>query len=105
MIDITSVFASNIVGLMLMAVWLLSKGWRIQTKNSESGILLIMIFAVMAGCILEPIASVLDGQSGITNRLGVYTSNTLLFFLNTIIGPGYITLIVRHINEYQSKAE
>lgn len=105
MIDITSVFASNIVGLMLMAVLLLSKGWRIQTKNSESGILLIMIFAVMAGCILEPIASVLDGQSGITNRLGVYTSNTLLFFLNTIIGPGYITLIVRHINEYQSKAE
>ena len=105
MIDITSVFASNIVGLLLMSVLLLSKGWRIQSKNSESGIILIMIFAVIAGCILEPIAFYLDGQAGIINRIGVYTSNTLLFFLNTIIGPGYITLIERHINEYQSKAE
>ena len=102
MIDITSVFASNIVGFMLMVGLLLSKGWRLQTKNSESGILLIMIFAVMVGCVFDPIASFLDGQPGSLARMGVYVSNTILFLLNIIIGPGYITLIERHINETQS---
>ncbi|RKM56637.1 GGDEF domain-containing protein [Butyrivibrio sp. X503] len=101
MIDITSVFASNIVGFLLMAGLLLSRGWRIQTKNSESGILLVMIFAVMVGCVFDPIASFLDGQPGNVSRMGVYVSNTLLFFLNIVIGPGYITLIERHINERQ----
>ena len=101
MIDITSVFASNIVGFLLMASLLLSRGWRIQTKNSESGILLVMIFAVMVGCVFDPIASFLDGQPGNVSRIGVYVSNTLLFFLNIVIGPGYITLIERHINERQ----
>ena len=103
MIDITSVFASNIVGFLLMAGLLLSKGWRLQTKNSESGIVLIMIFAVMVGCVFDPIASFLDGRPGSVARMGVYVSNTLLFFLNIIIGPGYITLIERHINESQSR--
>ena len=99
MINVTSVFASNIVGILVMVVLFLSKGWRIQSQSLESKILLVMIFSVMLGCIVDPLASFLDGRPGGSVRVLLVFLNTILFMLNIVVGPGYISLIVTHINE------
>ncbi|WP_022760609.1 GGDEF domain-containing protein [Butyrivibrio sp. AD3002] len=102
MINLVSIYSSNIVGLLVMAVILLSRGWRIQNKNSESLILLVMIFSVISGCIVDPLVFYFDGKPGTFVRIFLYIGNSFLFFLNAVIGPAYITIIVRHINESQS---
>ncbi|MBR6403375.1 MAG: GGDEF domain-containing protein [Eubacterium sp.] len=97
--QIVACLGTNILGFMLMITLLLSRGWRIQTKNSESKILLVMIFAIIVGCIVDPIAFLWDGKPGTFNRFIVYITNTILFTLNVVVGPGYIFLIGNHINE------
>ncbi|WP_051656606.1 GGDEF domain-containing protein [Butyrivibrio sp. AE3004] len=105
MINIVSVLSSNIVGFLLMTVLLFSRGWRIQTKNSESHIILVMILADICGCFVDPIAFYSDGKPGKLYYFLVLFSNTILFALNVILGPAYITLIVRHIHEKLSQKQ
>ncbi len=99
MLNLTSIYASNIVGLLLMAVLLASRGWRLQTRNHESQIILTIIITVIIGCIVDPFASYLDGQPGNTVLILLYVLNTMLFLLNAIIGPAYVTIIVCHIHD------
>nr|WP_081843042.1 GGDEF domain-containing protein [Butyrivibrio sp. WCE2006] len=105
MVNVASVLSSNIVGFLLMTVLLFSRGWRIQTKNSESLIILIMILSVIVGCFVDPIAFYSDGKPGKLPYFLVHGSNTILFSLNVIIGPAYIILIVRHIHEKLSQKQ
>lgn len=88
-----------------MVVLLLSRGWRIQTKNSESHSLIMMILTVIIACIVDPMVFYSDGKPGIFARLIILLGNSILFSLNAILGPAYITLIVKHINEYQTRRQ
>ncbi len=105
MINLPAIYASNVIGFLIMIVLLLSRGWRIQTKNSESQSLLMMITAVIAACITDPIVFYFDGRPGVLPRYIILLGNTVLFSMNAILGPSYITLIVNHINEHQSKKQ
>lgn len=97
--EIASQFSTNLLGMLLMITLLLTKGWKIPASRHESRILLIMILATIAGCLLDPLAWLMDGHPGAFARFMVYASNTLLYSLNIVIGPGFITLIARHIRE------
>ncbi|MBQ9459578.1 MAG: diguanylate cyclase [Oscillospiraceae bacterium] len=98
-ISFASYYATNFLGALLMLSLLLSRGWRIQASRSESRILLDMILAALAGCVFDSAAWLCDGRGGALARFGVYASNTLLFSLNLVIGPGFVTLVTRHIHE------
>ncbi|WP_408071447.1 diguanylate cyclase domain-containing protein [Butyrivibrio sp. JL13D10] len=102
MINLPSIYSANVIGLLIMIVLLLSRGWKIQTKNSESKNLLILIIAVIIACVVDPIVFYFDGRPGALARYIILLGNTVLFSLNAILGPAYITLIDRHINEHQS---
>lgn len=105
MINLTSVYASNIIGFLLMVALLLSRGWRIQTKNSESKSLLMMIVCVIVACTVDPVVFYHDGRPGLISRYIILFGNSILFSLNAILGPAYVTLISNHINEHQSQRQ
>lgn len=97
-LNIITTYATDFLGALLMLMLLLSKGWSIPTKRSESYILLAMIVASLAGCVFDAIGWMVDGRPGALNRFGVYASNTILFSLNVVLGPGCITILTKHIN-------
>lgn len=105
MVNLPSIYASNVIGLLIMLVLLLSRGWRIQTKNSESKSLLILIIAVIVACVVDPIVFYFDGIPGLFPRIIIHFGNSILFSLNAILGPTYITLVVNHINEHQTRKQ
>ena len=76
-----------------------------RVKSRESKLLFIMILSVIVGCIVEPLAFILDGIPGKFNHIMVFVSNTILFSLNVIIGPCYVTLITSHINKTLSRLQ
>ena len=97
-IHLSSVYVTNLFGIVLMTLMLFSKGWQVQTKNKEGGLLLAMIFTTMIGCLTEPTTFTIDGMDGTFFRVLNIFLNSVLFLLNVVIGPGYITIISRHIN-------
>ncbi len=99
MLNLHSIYASNLVGLLLMAMLLASKGWCIQTRNHESQVIRIIIYVVIIGCIVDPFASYLDGKPGSTALILLYIFNTVLYFLTAVIGPAYVTIVVCHIHD------
>ncbi|MBE6910504.1 MAG: GGDEF domain-containing protein [Ruminococcaceae bacterium] len=98
-IELTSYYATDLLGVFLMGMLLLSRAWRIPTRRVESKLVLAMMLAALAGCILDALAWMADGQPGALNRAAVYATNTGLFLLNIVIGPCFVTLIARHIHE------
>ena len=104
-INLSSVFITNFFGLLLMFILFLSKGWMARAKQNEGRLVLIMIISVMVGCIFEPLTFVLDGVPGTANRIFAYIINTIVYSLNVIVGPCYVTLITSHINKRLSRIQ
>ena len=103
MINLPSTLAVDIVGFLMMAILLLTQGWRIQTRLSESRVLFIMVISVMCGCIANSTAALIDGMPGYGVHILNYFLNFILFSLNIIISPCYIVFLVVHINDKLSR--
>ena len=103
MIDLTSIYMTNVLGGLLMVSLLVCGGWYIHTRKLTSIILLVLMLATLVGCIVDPLVFKADGQFGLNNYFIVYVGNTLLYLLNIIIGPSFITIIYKYINEKISK--
>lgn len=94
-----SPYATDLLGTILMIVLLLSGGWRIPTRRSQSRILLVMIVTTIIGCTVDAVGWIVDGRPGMQFRVLGYLCNTLLYSVNIVIGPAFITIIVRQIHE------
>lgn len=103
MIDLTSIYTTNLLGCLMMLVLLICKGWQIHSHKLTSTILFIMILAVLTGCILDPIVFHADGKPGELNYFIVYTGNFVLYLLNIIVGPSFVAIVYKYINERISK--
>ena len=98
-LNLTSIVITNFFGIILMLILLLSKGWMVRAKRNDSTLVLLMIFSIIIGCIFEPLSFILDGRPGLTNHIMLYVINTVVFSLNVIVGPSYVSLITSHINK------
>ncbi len=102
-IDLTSIYTTNLLGCLMMLVLLICKGWKIHSRKLTSTILLIMILSALTGCILDPIVFYADGKPGEFNYFIVYAGNFILYLLNIIVGPSFVTIVYNYINERISK--
>ncbi len=103
MTNFISTLASDILGLLMMIVLLFSRGWKIQTKRSESKILFVMAISVILGCIANSLSAFVDGEPGTIMFVINYICCFFLFSLNIIISPCYIIIILVHINDKLSR--
>lgn len=98
-INLTAVYIADYVGVVLLGLILLSRGWELPGRRSESRILLLLIIATMLDCLIDPFIFEMDGKPGMLAYVVVFFGNSALYLYNLIVGTGVLVLIVRHINK------
>ena len=99
MINLTSVFGTDFVGVFLLLMILLTKGWSLPARLRESKILLVLIAATVFYCAGDAFLSFIDGRPGTVLRMINIIGNTYLYLYNLIAGIGIIFLVVIHIDK------
>lgn len=77
---------TNIVGLTICFVVVMTSKWRFKEHNRTNRILILLLFCVVISCLMHSVAVWVDGMPGSLARKAVYASNTWLFIANTISG-------------------
>lgn len=99
-IELTAVFIANGMALLLAGQLLYSNHWRYagqKIKDNETKILRALIYISALACIIDPVICYADGKPGPAIWGLVYTLNTLLFFIDIVVGVGWILLVSYHL--------
>ena len=104
-INLAAVLVANSIGVVLLLLILLTKGWNLPRRKEESRILLALILATILYCMLDPITFLVDGKPGAGNFLIIFVGNSLLYLYNLLVGAAVLSLVVRHINKKVSKIQ
>jgi diguanylate cyclase (GGDEF)-like protein len=91
--ELTTVYVTNIFGIILIGVLVVGNLWRLSERNAENTYLLLILFFSFCGCVLDPIAYTADGKPGVLARIVVYSSNTLLY-LSDLFGTFFWLLFL-----------
>ena len=104
-IDIYAVTVADFVGIAILMVILLSKGWSLPGRKEESHILLRMLIMSVANCIIDQLVASFDGKLGAAfkfYRVILLAGNTYLYLYNTFVGVFLVHMIVKHIDRKTS---
>lgn len=93
----TTVMVANALGIVLVGVLVASNPWRLRDRTREGRCILAMISLIILGCILDPVAYLVDGMPGMMSRIVNYVSNTLLYLLNTGMALCWFIFLVEHM--------
>ena len=96
--ELTAVYATNIFGIVLIAVLMIGNLWRFREKGAENAHLQLILFFAFCSCILDPIAYTADGHSGTWARIIVYGSNALLYLSNLFSPFFWLLFLSEHLN-------
>ena len=104
-INITAVYVADFIGVLILLLILLVKGWDIPGRKDESRILFVLIVASLIDCILDSFVSYADGKPGTLTRIISIGGNSLLYVYNLVVGSGILALVAKHINKKISKSQ
>ena len=96
--ELTTVYVSNIFGIVLIGVLLVGNIWRFREKGAENAFLQLILFFAFCGCILDPIAYTADGRPGSMARVVVYGSNSLLYLADMFGTFFWLLFLAEHLN-------
>ena len=105
MINLTSIFGTDFVGVFLLVMILVTRGWSLPARKKESRILLVLIAATIFYCVGDALVSLCDGKQGVCLRYVNILGNTYLYIYNLVVGVGIIYLVVNHIDQTIPKAQ
>ena len=104
-VNLLSVFVADLIGCLLLSHILITKGWKIPTREQESNIILILTAVSLINCIIDPLAFYFDGKPGEFSRCVLFTVNTVLFLYNTAVGLGVVFLVCCRLQKKINAAE
>ncbi|MBE5848815.1 MAG: GGDEF domain-containing protein [Lachnospiraceae bacterium] len=104
-INLIAVYVADYLGIMLLVLVLLAKGWDLPGRKGESRILLLLILASLFDCLIDPFIFRIDGKPGAFNRFVIVYGNSALFLYNLVVGTGVLALVAKHINKKISRAQ
>lgn len=104
-INLIAVYVADYLGIMLLVLVLLAKGWELPGRKGESRILLLLILASLFDCLIDPFIFRIDGKPGAFNRFVIVYGNSALFLYNLVVGTGVLALVAKHINKKISRAQ
>ncbi|MBR5412134.1 MAG: diguanylate cyclase [Fibrobacter sp.] len=102
--ELTAVYATNIFGIVLLAVLMAGNAWRFREKGAENAYLQLLLFFTLCTCIIDPIAFTADGRQGTIARILVYGSNDLLYLTNMFSCFFWLLFLAEHQNYHFSNA-
>ncbi len=97
-VNLLSVYIADFVACLLLLSIILTKGWKIPTREGESRILLLLIVATLVNCICDPFGFFFDGKTGTFSYYGLFVVNSILFLYNLAVGLGVVFLVSYHLH-------
>lgn len=104
-LNLTAILITDSVGICILLILMLNKGWYMPTRKRESRLLFLLMTAALFNCAADAFTSICDGTPGIGYRTILTIGNTYLFLFNLIVGIGMLFLIVRHIDRKMPKLQ
>ena len=104
-IDIYAVSVADFIGIAILLVILVSRGWNLPGRKEESLILLRMLIMSVANCIVDQLVAYFDGRLGDGyhfHHIMLWIGNTYLYLYNVFVGIFLVHLIVKHIDSKSS---
>lgn len=96
-INILAIALVNLVGVLLLTTMGLSNLILLKRKNLESTLLRIMLFTVLACCIVDTACFYCDGKEGALAHFVAIVGNWFIFACNMVIAPLWAFIINNHI--------
>jgi len=100
-INLHAVLVADFIGIAILLVILVTRGWNLPGRKAESRIMLRMLIASVFNCIIDQVVTYCDGRIGkgyaFFHSL-LYVGNTYLYIYNVLVGVFLINMIVKHID-------
>ena len=100
-INIYAVTVADFIGIAILLVILVSRGWNLPGRKEESNILVRMLIMSVINCIVDQVVTYYDGKTGAGfgfYRTMLMIGNTYLYLYNTFVGIFLVHMIVKHID-------
>ncbi len=104
-INIYAVTVADFIGIAILLVILVSRGWNLPGRKEESHILLRMLIMSVINCIVDQLVAFYDGKLGAGYQfyhVMLLIGNTYLYLYNTFVGIFLVHMIVKHIDRKTS---
>ena len=98
-LNMTSIFGTDFVGVLLLLIILMTKGWVLPARKKESRALLMLLIFSMLDCLCDAMVSLIDGRPGYFIHFLSVTGNTFLYVYNLVVGICIIYLVIKHIGK------
>ena len=107
-INVYSVLVADFISVAILLIILVTRGWSLPGRKDESRILFRMIIASIVNCLVDGLASELDGRIGAGQQFYHFVlllGNSYLFLYNILFGAFLVHMIIKHIDKKITKIQ
>ena len=97
-INMQSVYVTDLVGIAILVIIMVTRGWSLPGRKIESRIMMVLLAVSMFNCVADIYVFQCDGMPGPGYHSILMVGNTYLYMYNLIVGIGIIYLILMHID-------
>ena len=104
-INLYAVTVADFIGIAILLIVLVTRGWNLPGRKEESHIMLRMLIMSVANCVVDQLVAYYDGRVGtgfMLYHVMLYIGNTFLYFYNVFVGIFLVHMIVKHIDKKAS---
>ena len=96
--NLESIYVTNAIGIVLIAVMIVCNLWRFQTRNRADRYLLLMMFLALTSCVADPISYTMKGMPGLLPKIAVYATSSWLFAANMLAVNYWVRFLAFYLN-------
>ena len=107
-LNLYSIYVADFIGVAIILVILVTRGWSLPGRKQESKILFHMLIASVLNCVIDAFAAGFNGRVGSGQeiiRVLLFIGNSYLFFYNLIVGIFIVLMIIMHIDRNMSRLQ
>lgn len=97
-VNLQSICVTDLVGVAILLIILLTRGWRLPARKEESRIMVTLISLSIVNCLTDLVVTICDGRAGRLCHTVSYLGNTYLYIYSLVVGIGIIHMVVMHID-------
>ena len=101
--NLESIYVTNVIGIVLIAVMIVCNLWRFQTRSRADKNLMMMMFLALGSCIADPFSYTMKGMLGLFPKIMVYATSTWLFAANMLAVFFWVRFLAFHLNGGMSR--
>ena len=96
--NLESIYVTNAIGIVLIAVMIVCNLWRFQTRSRADRNLLLMMFLALTSCVADPISYTMKGMPGLLPKIAVYATSSWLFAANMLAVNYWVRFLAFYLN-------